>query len=70
MKQFTAIFQKTDSWWIGSVAEVPGVNTQGSTLDETRKNLKEALTMLLQTNREIAIKEALGKKVILEKISV
>ena len=34
-----------------------GVNTQGETLDEARENLKDALQMVLQANRELAEKE-------------
>ena len=34
--------------------EIPGVNTQGATMEEARENLKEALRMVLEANREIA----------------
>jgi len=36
------------------VEELPGANTQGATLEEARKNLKEAVAMVLQANRELA----------------
>jgi predicted RNase H-like HicB family nuclease len=51
---FTAVFQQSDGWWAAYVEEVPGVNTQGKTLEEARKNLKEALLLVLETNRELA----------------
>jgi predicted RNase H-like HicB family nuclease len=35
----------------------PGVNTQGKTLEEARENLKDALRMVLEANRELAEKE-------------
>ena len=31
----------------------PGVNVQGKTLKEAKDNLKEAILLILQTNREI-----------------
>jgi len=34
-----------------NVEEMPGVNTQGRTLAEARRNLKEALTLVLEANR-------------------
>jgi len=34
------------------VAEIPGVNTQGRTLKEARENVKYALKMVLEANRE------------------
>lgn len=52
MKQrFTAIYKKEGKWYLGWVEEVPGVNTQGKTLKETKENLKEALLLVLDTNR-------------------
>jgi predicted RNase H-like HicB family nuclease len=51
---FTAVYRKSGKWWAAYVEEVPGVNTQGATLAEARANLKEALAMVLETNRELA----------------
>jgi len=51
---FTAVFQKSGKWWAAYVEEIPGVNTQGATLKEARENLVEALTMVLEANRELA----------------
>jgi predicted RNase H-like HicB family nuclease len=45
--RFTAVFQKTDKWWIASVEELPGANAQGETIDEARENLKEAVELIL-----------------------
>ncbi len=50
---FTAVYRKCGKWWAAYVEEVPGVNTQGATLAEARANLKEALTLILETNRVI-----------------
>lgn len=51
---FTAVYEKHGKWYVGYVEEIPGVNTQGRTRAETRKNLKEALSLILETNRLIA----------------
>jgi len=51
---FTAVYQKCGEWWAAYVEEIPGVNTQGSTLEEARENLQEALQMVLAANRELA----------------
>ena len=55
---YTAIFVKSGAWWAAYVAEVPGVNTQGKTLREARANVKDALRLVLKTNKEIAEKQA------------
>ena len=52
---FTAIFQKAKEGYIGIVEELPGANTQGVTLREARKNLKEAIRLVLESNKRLAL---------------
>lgn len=52
--QFTAVYLKRGKWYVAYVEEIPGVNTQGRTLAEAKRNLKEALALVLDTNRVIA----------------
>ena len=54
----------------GWVQEIPGVNTQGKTLKEVKENLKEALLLILETNRKLNKKETSGEGVIKEPLSV
>lgn len=67
---FTGIIEKTDNWFIGYVEEIPGVNTQGKTVEEVKENLKEALELILISNRQLAEKNIIGKSIIKEKIVV
>src|SRR6266480_217753 len=51
----TAIYEEAEEGgYIGYVAELPGANTQGETLQETRENLVDAVMLILETNREEA----------------
>ena len=50
-RRFTAVYKKSGKWYSAWVEEVPGVNTQGKTLKEARKNLKEALELIIETNK-------------------
>ena len=52
--QFTAVYQKRGACYIGFVEEIPGANTQGRTLAEAKRNLREALKLVLEANRELA----------------
>ena len=52
--KFTAVYKKVPEGYIGFVEELPGANTQGKTLEETRANLKEAIEMTLEANRLLA----------------
>ena len=67
--QFTAVYVRRGKWYIGYVEEIPGVNTQGRTLAETKRNLKDALVMVLEANRAIAHRNH-DRRVIEEPISV
>ena len=67
---YTAVFERDGDWWIGYVEELPGANTQGATLEETRENLKEAIALIIEANRELARRETAGKPVIRETLSV
>ncbi len=67
---FTAVFEQDGDWWIGYVEELPGANTQGATLEEARENLKEAVTMVLEANRQLAEQELVGRNVIREEIAI
>ena len=49
--ELNAVFQQTEDWWIAYIEELPGVNTQGKTLEEARTNLDEALHEMLEINR-------------------
>jgi len=68
-RQFTAVYKKSGKWYLGWVEEIPGVNTQGKSLKEAKENLKEALLLILETNRLLNKKEIRGK-VIREPLSI
>ena len=67
---FTAVYEEVTGGWIAYVEELPGANTQGATLDEVRDNLREAVQLILEANRDLARREAEGHTVIREPIAV
>ena len=69
VRQFTAIYKKRRGWYLGWVEEIPGVNTQGRSFREVKENLKEALLLILETNRILNKKEVKGK-IIRESLSI
>lgn len=60
-RKFTAVYKKDKGTYIGWIEEIPGVNTQGKTLKELKENLKEAVLLILETNKLLSKKEARGK---------
>jgi len=57
--KLTAVFRKVPKGYTGFVEELPGANTQGRTLAETRRNLHEAVELVLEANRALAEEELL-----------
>jgi len=51
---YTAIVKQSGLWWIGWIAEVPGVNCQ----EPTREALLDTLTITLEEALEINRQEA------------
>jgi predicted RNase H-like HicB family nuclease len=68
--ELTAIFRKVPEGYIGFVEELPGANTQGATLQEARKNLQEAVRMVLEANKELAREESQGQDIIREPLQI
>jgi predicted RNase H-like HicB family nuclease len=52
--EFTAVYIKVVEGYVAFVEELPGANTQGATLEETRENLQEAVQLILEANRDLA----------------
>jgi len=52
--ELTAVYEKVPEGYIAFVEELPGANTQGETLADTRENLKEAVHLVLESNRILA----------------
>lgn len=53
--QWTAIVSQDDGWWVGWVAEVPGVNAQERTRAALLESLAEVLQEALEMNRNDAL---------------
>ena len=67
---FTAVFLKGRHGYTGFVEELPGVNSQGQTLDEARANLQRLASVVFDEER--ALSEALleGKEVVREEFRI
>ena len=61
--QLTAVYMRVPEGYIAFVEELPGANTQGDTLDEARENLREAVAMVIEANRELAERSPQGREV-------
>jgi predicted RNase H-like HicB family nuclease len=66
--KITKVFKEVPEGYIGFVEELPGANTQGNTLEETRYNLEEAIELILEANRTLSEEQLQGQDVIREPV--
>jgi predicted RNase H-like HicB family nuclease len=54
--EFTAIIEQDEDWFIAYCPEIPGANGEGRTIEECRKNLADAIELILEDRREDAFR--------------
>jgi predicted RNase H-like HicB family nuclease len=64
--KLTAVYEKVKDGYIGYVEELPGANTQGANLRETKRNLKEAIELVFESYRQLNEQETAGRQVVKE----
>lgn len=60
----TAVYVQSGAWIAAWIEELPGVNSQGATLDEARANLRDALALMLEDLREESQRDLQGQIVV------
>jgi predicted RNase H-like HicB family nuclease len=56
--------------YLAYAEELPGAISEGDTLEEARENLRDAIELLLEANRELTGKPLEGKRITREQITV
>ena len=67
--EFTAIIEQDENWFVGYCLEIPGANGQGRTIEECKKSVAEAISLILVDRREDAL-EGVSENAIGEVITV
>jgi len=63
--EYTAIIEKmSNGWYFAQCEQIPNAITQGETIDEAKENLKEAIYLVLEAERELGITRHLNKTII------
>lgn len=60
----TAVYQQDGDWIVAWLEEIPGVLTQGRTLEEARENLRDAFQLTLEARREMARQKLQGQPIL------
>ena len=70
MKLTAIIEESTDGWYVGQIKEFPAALSQGKTVAELKRNLIDALQLLMETNGFETEKNYSGKKVLIETLTL
>lgn len=49
---FTLEYWMDDSWYVGKLKEVPGVFSQGASLEELEENIQDAYHLMMEDDEE------------------
>jgi predicted RNase H-like HicB family nuclease len=52
IREFTLEYWMDDGWYVGKLKEVPGVFSQGETLEELEENIRDAYSLMLEDDEE------------------
>ncbi len=65
-RQFTLEYWLDDDWYVGRLKEVPGVFSQGESLEELEENIRDAYETMLADNEPLDLGATQVKEVVLE----
>ncbi len=51
-KEFTAVVERDEDWYIAYCPQVPGSNGQGLTLEACKQSLADSIALILYPNHE------------------
>ena len=47
-RHFSLEYWMDDGWYVGRLKEIPGIFSQGETLEELEENIRDAYTMVIE----------------------
>jgi len=53
MRNFTLEYWLDDGWYVGRLKEVPGVFSQGESLQELEENIRDAYHLMMEEEEEV-----------------
>ncbi|GAK60494.1 hypothetical protein U27_00391 [Candidatus Vecturithrix granuli] len=62
LRYFTLEYWLDDGWYVGKLKEVPGVFSQGQTLEELEDNLREAFQLMMAEEESLPFENVYSKE--------
>ena len=72
MVSYTIIIEKDkeSGWYTGQCQQVPEAISQGESLNELMKNMKEAIELSLETQKDEVLSKYSGRKIFRRRLSI
>jgi predicted RNase H-like HicB family nuclease len=64
MTKFALEYWEDDGWLVGRLVEVPGVFSQGETLEELKENIKDAYQLMIQSESQDIVPSTKNRTVV------
>ena len=62
IRNFTLEYWKDNDWFVGKLKEIPGIFSQGESLNELELNIKDAFYLMLKDEEEILVNKVFSRK--------
>ncbi len=62
-RRFTLEYWVEDTWYIGRLKEVPGVFSQGETMEELEENIRDAYRLMMEDEAEPGFRDRKVKEI-------
>jgi len=62
-RQFTLEYWQDDGWYVGKLKEIPGIFSQGETIDELEKNIQDAYRLMMEDESVSPVSEIHTKEI-------
>ena len=56
--EFTALIERDGEWFVAYCPEIPDANGQGTSIDEAKESLAQAIALILEDRREDGLRGA------------
>lgn len=66
MRYFTLEYWQDEGWYVGRLKEIPGVFSQGETLEELEENIRESYQLMTEEEEILPFAEVQIKEIAVE----
>lgn len=66
LREFTLEYWEDNGWYVGRLKEIPGVFSQGQSLQELEENIRDAYHLMIESEESLPFSEIQRKEIRVE----